>query len=154
MMKERETEKLKLSIINSIIQSIVDTLKGEFDCEIYTEEGNQELVKPYLLVSGIQFTSDLDFGKKYLRESQFCIKYMPATTQKQSECNEIADQLFLCLECISVQENIMRGTNMKYEMTEGGLHFCINYNTFVYRVEETIPMETMKTNVMMKGKVN
>ena len=58
------------------------------------------------------------------------------------------------LELIPVLDAVLRGTEMNYEMVDGVLNFFVNYNCFVYKVDEKILMETMqshKTNV--KGQV-
>ena len=44
------------------------------------------------------------------------------------------------------------GTKMKYELIDGILHFFVNYDMFVYKLEESIPvMEEVSSKTLMKG---
>ena len=44
------------------------------------------------------------------------------------------------------------GTKMKYEVVDGILHFFVNYDMFVYRTAETVPvMEEVSSETSVKG---
>ena len=59
--------------------------------------------------------------------------------------------MFLCLELIDVDGDLVRGSKMHYEMVDGVLNFFLNYDLFVYRKEQTDPMETIETETTVKG---
>lgn len=42
---------------------------------------------------------------------------------------------------------------MKYEVVDGVLNFFVNYDLFVYKVADSIPMEDLSQDVTVKDKV-
>lgn len=138
-------------MINSIIEAISINLDKEFGYEIHMEEIKQDLTEPCFFVSCLNPTTELYLGKRYFRTNQFCIQYFPNTDNKQRECNDVAERLLWCLEYITLDGDPARGTAMRYELTDGVLHFFVNYDCFVYRMVESTAMETMKSNTDVKG---
>lgn len=140
-------------MINSIIKSISVTLNAEFgeQYKIYAEEVKQGLKEPCFFVFCINPTNELFLGKRYFRANQFCIQCFPSSNKKKRECNEVADKLFLCLELIDVDGDLVRGSKMHYEMVDGVLNFFLNYDLFVYRKEQSDPMGTIETDTTVKG---
>ena len=71
--------------------------------------------------------------------------------EKQKECTDTAERLLQCLEYIMVsgEEKPMRGTKMKCEITDGILKFFVNYDCFVSKSQQQVPMESMKTGINM-----
>lgn len=139
-------------MINAIIKSISIALNGEFgnDYKIYTEEVSQGLKEPCFFVFCINPTNQLFFGKRYFRTNQFCIQYIPSTRKKRVESNEVADRLYLCLELIAVDGDLVRASKMRYEMVDGILNFFLNYDLFVYHKEQIDLMETIETDTIVK----
>lgn len=140
-------------MINSIIKSMSIALNAEFGdaYKIYAEEVEQGLKEPCFCVFCLNPTNELFLGKRYFRTNQFCVQYFPSTNQKKEESNAVADRLYLCLELISVDGDLVRGSKMHYEMVDGVLNFFLNYDLFVYRKEQTDPMETIETDTTVKG---
>ena len=141
-------------MINSIIRAISVSLNNEFgdNYTIYTETVEQGLKEPCFFISCINPTNNLFLGKRYFRENMFCIQYLSADMyQIKEDCNNIAERLFSCLEYITLDRDLIRGTKMKYEIADGVLNFFINYNVFVYKTVESTTMEEMKENVKTKG---
>ncbi len=141
-------------MINSIIESIAAALNSEFDGEyvIYTESVEQGLKEPCFFVLCINPTSRMFFGRRYFKENQFCIQYFPADkSRKREECNEVAEKLFSCLECIPNGGDLIRGTKMNAEIADGILNFFVNYDLFVMKPTETAAMEEYSRNVGAKG---
>lgn len=83
----------------------------------------------------------------------FCIQYFPETEGKENkECYAVAERLFSCLEYLEVNGERTRGTRMRYEITDGILNFFVNYDMFVRRIEEPVPvMETVSSETYAKG---
>lgn len=140
-------------MINSIVKAISIALNTEFGnaYKIYAEEVKQGLKEPCFFVFCINPTNELFLGKRYFRANQFCIQYFPSTNKKKEESNAVADRLYLCLELIAVDGDLVRAAKMHYEMVDGVLNFFLNYDLFVYRKEQTDPMETIETDTTVKG---
>lgn len=141
-------------MINSIIEAISISLNGEFgdDYEIYTEEIEQDLKESCFFIQCVDSTQRLFFGKRYLRQNQFCIQYFPERVDYQRECNEIAERIIDKLEYITVDNYLLRGTKMKYEMINGVLNFFVNFDCFIYKSEhEETSMEDYQTDNMVKN---
>jgi len=141
-------------MINSIIEAISISLNAEFgnDYTTYTESVEQGLNEPCFFVSCINPTNRLFLGKRYFRENQFCIQYFPADKSRvKEECNTIAERLYLCLECIDVRGDLVRGTKMKYEIVDEALNFFVNYDLFVYKTEKSEAMTEISEKVTVKG---
>lgn len=138
-------------MINTIIQLISITLDAEFNEKEYgfhMEEVKQELKEPCFFIACLNPTTELFFGKRYFRKNQFVIQYFPESKENlQSECNAVAERMTWCLEYLSTTTvDIFRGTKMKYEIIDSVLNFFVNYDCFVYRVEQNEAMETLKSN--------
>lgn len=141
-------------MINSIIESISISLNAEFGDEFttYTESMEQGLNKPCFFLFCVNSTNRVFLGKRYLRENQFCLQYLPADEDRAKEkCNAVAERLFSCLEYITVTGDLVRGTKMKYEIVDGALNFFVNYDLFVYKVEPVDAMEEISEKVIVKG---
>lgn len=141
-------------MINSIIDAISIALNSAFGegYEIYTESVEQGLKEPCFSIFCLNPTNRLFRGERYFRQNMFCIQYFPSTDEKGAECNDVSESLFDCLEYISVEGNLTRGTKMHGELVDWVLNFFINYDMFVYKVKETTPMgELQKTNTGVKG---
>lgn len=141
-------------MINSIIESISISLNAEFGDEytIYTESVEQGLNEPCFFVFCVNPTSRIFLGKRYFRENQFCLQYFPTDKERaKEECNTVAERLFSCLEHVTVTGDLVRGIKMRYEVVDGVLNFFVNYDMFVYKVADSIPMEDLSQDVTVKG---
>ncbi len=143
-------------MINSIIAAISVALDGEFGdgYEIHMEEIRQGLKEPCFFISCLNPTVELFRGKRYYRTHQFCIQFFPETEEKRHECNAVAERMWRCLEYVTRdgEERPMRGTKMRYELADGVLHFFVNYDCFVYRMdaEQQTSMGGMVSNMGIK----
>lgn len=137
-------------MINSIIEAISITLDAEFGYETHMEEIKQDLVEPCFYISCLNPTVELFLGKRYFRQNQFVIQYFPESDNEQRECNSVAERLMWLLEYITLDGDLTHGTAMKYEVIDGILNFFVNYDCFVYRVEENTPMEVMESTTDVK----
>ncbi len=142
-------------MINSLIQAISISLNSEFGDKytIYTESIEQGLNEPCFFVSCINPSERIYLGKRYFRENQFCIQYLPEDVNRvKEECNAIAERLFSCLEYITVGGDFVRGTKMRFEVVDDVLSFFVNYDLFVYKMAAASdPMENFSQDVSLKG---
>ena len=54
---------------------------------------------------------------------------------------------------MAVKNDLIRGTQMSYEIIDGVLHFFVNYDIFVYKQSNVLPtMEDMEEEVSGKGR--
>lgn len=125
-------------MINKIFSSISEALYAEFGegYEIHKESVEQGLQEPCFLITCVNPTSTLFLNKRYFRQNQFCIQYFPSTTQVNVECFEVMERLLDCLELIEIEEKQTRGTSMSGEVTDDVLNFFVNFDMFVYKVED------------------
>ena len=122
-------------MINAIMESISISLHAEFGdtYEIYREVKKQGLKEPCFFIQCLNPTNKLFFHKRYFRQNQFCIQYS-------------------CLEYLEVEGSLVMGTKMRYEVMEGILHFFVNYDMFVYKAGEPLPvMEKVLSTIARKG---
>lgn len=140
-------------MINKIIDGISISLNAEFgdDYKIYTESIEQGLKEPCFSIICVNPTNDLYLGKRYFRKNQFCIQYFPKGEDKYAECLDVAERMFDCLEVISVGDDLQRGTSMHGEVVDRVLHFFVNYDMFVYKVESTDAMEGIDLTSNVEG---
>lgn len=139
-------------MINSIIEAISTTLDAEFKgYEIHMEEIKQGLKEPCFFIVCMNPTTELFLGKRYFRSNSFCIQYFPKSDGgKQRECNDVAEKLNWCLECITVMGDKFRGTKMHSEVVNGVLNLFVNYDCFVHKVEKTDLMGEMIADTKVK----
>ena len=142
-------------MINKIIESISIALNTEFgdNYKIYPEKVEQGILKPCFFISCINPTNNQFLGRRYFRTNLFCIQYFPSTSSEKEEINDVLERLYWCLEYITAREDNkpIRGTNMHGETVEGVLNFFVNYNAFVYRVEDETLMKTLTIDMAVKG---
>ena len=141
-------------MINSIIESISISLDAEFGNKytIYREEVEKGLKEPCFFILSLNPESKLFVGKRYFRENPFCIQFLPSNKdKKREENNAVAERLYSCLELITVEGDLTRGTKMKHEIADGVLNFFVNYDFFVYKAAATDAMEEISCDVKVKG---
>jgi len=141
-------------MINKIIDGISISLNAEFGdtYKIYTESIEQGLHEPCFSILCVNPTNELFRGKKYFRENLFCIQYFPSNNdEKYAECMDVLERMFDCLEIIKIQSDPQRGTKMHGEVVDGVLNFFVNYDMFVYKVENKDAMETLDLTQSVKG---
>ncbi len=147
--------------VNLIIEAIAAALNGEFGEEytVYAEEVKQGLSEPCFFISCINPSDRQLLGNanrhflaaRYYRENRFCIQYFPLEENNgRRESYDKAERLFGCLEEINADGDIIRGTDMNFEYTDGILSFFVSYNFFVYKTREPTVMEKLNKEVLEK----
>ena len=141
-------------MIDKIIDGISVALNNEFgdDYEIYTESIEQGLKEPCFSIVCINPKMEQFLGKRYFKQNRFCIHYFPETDTQNHESMAVIDRLFDCLEFITIDDDLYRGTKMTVEMVDGVVSFIVNYDIFVYKQRENTPgIETYSVSTDVKG---
>ncbi len=142
-------------MINTIIEAISISLNTEFGdrYETFREAKKQGLKEPCFFIQCVNPANELFLGKRYFRQNMFCVQYFPETEGKDNaECYGIAERLFSCLEYLELDGERIKGTRMRYEITDGILNFFVNYDMFVRMIGEPVPvMETVSSETYAKG---
>ena len=115
--------------LNKIIDGVCKALSDEFGAgyEIYTEYIKQGLEEPCFSVRLISPSTTQFLGKRYYMTNQFCVHYFPKSkTAVNEECFDITDRLTSCLEYITVDGDLTRGTALSSEIVDGVLSFFVN----------------------------
>lgn len=98
---------------------------------IYTESVQQGLSEPCFFIRCLKSSLSRQLGNNFLRENLFCIQFFPRNKLRpSSECHAAANSLMLCLEYVSLDGQLLRGSKMNYEIHDGVLNFFINFNFF------------------------
>lgn len=139
--------------IQDLIDAIAEALFQEFGSghEIYTEKIEQGLTEPCFIIRCLNPTKNLFLGRCYKRTNQFSIQYIPSTAGVNEECAAVLDRLFECLENVVLFGKPIHGTELHGEITDGILTFIVNYDGFVLKTEEQIPMEDLEILTEAKG---
>ena len=141
-------------MINTIMEAISVALDAEFGdgYETYIEEISQDMDGHAFFIQCPNPTDRLFLGKRYFRQNQFCIQYFPLSEDDRNrECYEGLERMNLCLEYIDV-DGPMMGTKMNGKVVDGVLSFFVNYDCFVYRRGEAVPMmEEVSSETHVKG---
>lgn len=139
-------------MIEKIIDGILAALNEEFgDCTLYTEEVKQGMKEPCFFVSCISPSTKILRGRRYQHKNQFAVQYLTNAAEPRADCNKVSEQLFNCLELITVDGELMRGTGMEAAIEDDALTFVVNYDYFSYRQNDTPAMEEKGTETNLKG---
>ena len=143
-------------MINKIVDGISKAINEEFgkDYEIYTDGVEQGLQEPCFSIVSVKPTNNLFRPNKYFRQYPFCIHYFPSSNEKRTECQKVMEKLYLILEYIEIEEvyddgktkSKTMGTKMNAEIDNGVLHFFVNYDMYVNKLEEKTPMNSYDYN--------
>lgn len=121
------------------------------DYNIYTESIEQGLDNPCFLITNVVHTHDAKLSNRYQNNNSFMVQYFPeAVIDSHNEINDVISRLEDSLEWITVDSNLIRGTNMKSNTTDGVLNFQVDYNVRI--VKQTEEYERMN-NLKYKGVV-
>ncbi|MCQ4637139.1 hypothetical protein NE619_10415 [Anaerovorax odorimutans] len=140
-------------MINKLTDGIAQALSEAFgkDYGIYTENLEQDAIKPCFLITCVTPKNKLFRGQRYYRENLFMVQYFPEGPRPRNESMAVQERLYLALEFVKVGDRQVFGTGMEGEFADGVLKFRVNYNVFVDKAETDDPMETLEQQVKMKG---
>ena len=142
-------------MVNDLIDAISIKLNQVFGDgkRIYSETVKQGLQEPCFFIAVLNPLQTQMIGTRYFRQHPFDIHYFPAVQDNNNELQGMASDLFDALEYITLTNgDLVRGSEMHYEVVDGVLHFFVDYNMFVNKVEVPADnMETLTVNNDVKG---
>lgn len=142
-------------MVNDLIDGISIKLNQVFGDgkRIYSESVKQGLQEPCFFIAVLNPLQTQVIGNRYFRQQPFDIHYFPAVQDNNNELQEMASDLFIALEYITlVNGDLVHGKEMRYEVVDGVLHFFVDYNMYVRKIEVPADdMETLTVNNDVKG---
>lgn len=132
-------------MVNELLNGISIKLNQVFGdgYEIYGDtDVVQGLKEPCFFIAILNPSQTKLIGQRYFREHPFDVQFFPTKSGDNVELQELASELFLALEYITLLNgDLVHGTSMNYENVDGVLHFKVNYNMFLRKVEPKDNME-------------
>ena len=126
-------------MVNELLNGISIKLNQVFGdgYEIYGDtDVVQGLKEPCFFIAILNPSQTKLIGQRYFREHPFDVQFFPTKSGDNVELQEVASELFLALEYITLLNgDLVHGTTMNYENVDGVLHFKVNYNMFLRKVE-------------------
>jgi len=140
---------LENKIITGISQKLFETFG--LDYKIYTENVEQFLNPPCFYVELLQSNMQQIVSRRYRLENLFDIHFFTNENEPKNDFRRVADILYDALEYISVDNDLVRGLGMHYEIVDDVLHFFVSYNLILIKtLEPEEKMETLKTRGEIK----
>lgn len=137
-----------------MLKNIMDGISVKLD-SVYNEISNtyaiygdtdviQNLAEPCFFIAVLQPSQKPYIMGRYFRSYPFDVHFFPAEDYDNAAMQEMADGLFAVLEYIVLPNgDLVRGTEMSYNIADGVLHFFVSYNVFLRSTEEIGNMETL-----------
>lgn len=139
-------------MINDIVNGISMQLYDQYgeECEIYSEKVEQDLQEPCFYIKVLPIVTRALLGRRKQVTYSFDIHYF--TSGSNEEIMQVSEELVGVLEYIKLQnEDILRGKDINCEVTDGVLHFKIDYDAIWNCQSAKTPMEEHGLRVNMKG---
>lgn len=141
-------------MVNNLIDGISIKLNQVFgdDKKIYSETVKQGLKEPCFFIAVLNPSQEKMIKGRYFRQHPFDVHYFPSKDGGNKEIQSVASQLLDGLEYITLANgDLVRGTNMNYEVVDGVLHFFVQYNMYIKKIEVSDDMETLTIETDLKG---
>lgn len=140
-------------MVNAIVLGIaqkIRTVFNESEYSLYTENVEQGFSEPCFFVQLTSHARKQRLANRYKETYCFEVIYYPSEGgNKNHECLTVAEGLYELLEYISAEGDLLRGRNFSSKITDGILHFYVEYSMFVLREEEP---EVNMEEVIVYGK--
>lgn len=139
-------------MVNTILDAATVALHNTFgdSYTYYREEVEQNADKPYFRVDALTSLSRSTRSvNRYNRTIPLIIHYFTDkenTVDARRDCYNVAEKLNYALEYLHVNDCLIMGTDISWEITEGVLQFYITYKFDVEKVQDYIYMEDGKYN--------
>lgn len=140
-------------MLNKITIGISQAINAAFGDakKCYSDEIEQDLESCFL-VTPLTFAGNQIIGNRYEHRYPFMLQYFPAAKDYRAECNEVAEKLLNILEYITVDDALIRGTDMTAHVDDGVLNFEVTYKMHVFKQtnEDSEQMENLEYDATLK----
>lgn len=129
---------------NKVLDGISLALRAAYpDSHIEAESIPQGLKSPAFILQLVSSGQNASGKQRWRRLPRFDILYFPE--KGREECYARADELCSVLEVITLPGgDMLRGTDITFEVVDNVLHFLVSYNHSVYCASEESVMENME----------
>lgn len=139
-------------MINKIVDGISNALNQEFgdEYEIYQNNVMQGLDEPCFFITALEPSKDQLLQNRFLQRNPFDVHYFPKRWDDNREMQEAAERMLDCLEWIIPEEPI-HGTEIRWQIEDGVLHFFVSYNVVRNRMIQKDLMQEITQNITTEG---
>lgn len=139
-------------MINKIVDGISNALNQEFgdEYEIYQNNVMQGLDEPCFFIAALEPSKDQLLQNRFLQRNPFDVHYFPKRWDDNREMQEAAERMLDCLEWIIPEEPI-HGTEIRWQIEDGVLHFFVSYNVVRNRMIQKDLMQEITQNITTEG---
>ena len=129
---------------NKILDGISLALRAAYPgSQINAESVEQGLTPPAFILQLVSSGQSARGKRRWQRSPRFDILYFPE--KGREECYARADELSAALEVITLPGgDMLRGTDITFDVVDNVLHFLISYNHFVCAAASDTKMEDIK----------
>lgn len=144
-------------MLNEIMDAVTTRINEVFgdDYTIYTDVVEQGLKEPCFFVRFLEPSEKLMIGRRYFRQMDLCIQYLPGGISEVSkELNRVTELLMNGMEYITLADGSrLRGIERRVrpDLEEKILTFFVHYSLFVLKEQKT--EEAMEAIKIEKGMV-
>lgn len=139
-----------VKLIDSIVKAIYDMcVDSEIKPIIYTQNVEQGIELPCFFIRCLNNSRLKGFDTLYHNSNFFVVQYLPKSNTAD-ECAIMSDKLFHALEYITVDNKLIRGTNLHCETADEMLSFFADYDFNTYSAKERHNMEIHKMNTSVR----
>lgn len=127
-------------LINGISVKLYELFGDGYDIEI--DELPQGFAPPGFWITALKQSQAAGLDNRYRRKYHFDVLYYPRidTESQTREISAVAEALLLGLEYITAGGNLVRGTDISYEVQDNVLHFFITFDLFVEKVRDKVDL--------------
>lgn len=107
-------------MVNSVISAVCSAIFDSFgsDYPIYKELVKQNLAQPCFFVECVIPKRTQHLNNRYYRQHSICIYYFPSSPDNRFESNSVLEKLYLALDFISIDANLVQGKNFRCEFVD------------------------------------
>ena len=126
-----------------IIDAITTELKSKYrDCKVYTEKVPQNFAEPCFFIRQLDSDySQVGLSAKKEQNFLFTVRYFPeAKDEALEECHGVGNRLMQLLEMVSIRNQLIRSSGIRYNVQDKVLHFFIGFDIRFYIEKDISPV--------------
>jgi hypothetical protein len=124
--------------IHDVRDAVHAALEEVFPNIPVTDEISQNLSPPCLYVQLLQPTQTQELGRRFMRNHPFDVQYF-ASEPGSDDLYAMAEQLIAALQQVEAAGRPVRGTGIRFQITDGVLHFFVEYHFHVWAPQPEDP---------------